>query len=151
VADAVLQENYVEDRFNVPVARQEALAQALAAAGTERFKIADDLVSLLVSHAFMGDLDVNPFGGLNGSTCQRSDCTFWGHKVQSDANGPVRFQVQIEAESQVEGAARDGQNGDGPPWKHKVTLTWAGLIEMLTDAQKKRWKKMRGKSLDLGD
>jgi hypothetical protein len=130
VADTVRQENYVEDRFNVPVASQEALAQALAGAGTERFKIADDLASLLVSHAFMGELDVNPFGGINGSTCQRRDCTFWGQKVQSDASGPVRVQVQIEGESHVEGAARDGQNGAGPPWKHKVTLAWAGLIEM---------------------
>jgi hypothetical protein len=130
VADTVRQENYVEDRFNVPVARQEALAQALAAAGTERFKIADDLASLFVSHAFMGELDVNPFGGLNGSTCQRRDCTFWAQKVKSDANGPVRVQVQIEGESHVEGAARDAQNGGGPPWKHKVALAWEGLIEM---------------------
>src|SRR5205085_2165900 len=61
VADTVRQENYVEDRFNVPVLRQEALAQALTAAGTERFKIADNLARLFVSHAFMGELDVNPF------------------------------------------------------------------------------------------
>jgi hypothetical protein len=66
--------------FNVPVLRQEALAKALAAAGTERFKIADDLARVLVSHAFMGELDVNPFGGINGSKGLRTDCTFWGQK-----------------------------------------------------------------------
>ena len=60
MADTVRQENYVEDRFNVPVIRQEELAKALAAAGTERFRIADDLTRLLVSHAFMGELDVEP-------------------------------------------------------------------------------------------
>jgi hypothetical protein len=128
VADAVRQENYVEDRFNVPVVRQEALAQALAAAGTERFKIADDLASLLVSHAFIGELDVNPFGDVNGSKCRRKECTFWGKKVGADADGPVR--VQIDGESEAEGVARDGQNGDGPPWKHQVKLAWEGLIEM---------------------
>jgi hypothetical protein len=130
VADTVRQENYVEDRFNVPVAPQEALAQALAAAGTERFKIADDLVTLLVSHAFMGELDINPFGGHHGGTCQRKDCTFWGQKVQADANGRAPVQIQIVGESQVEGAGPDGQNGDGEPWKHKVILAWSGLIEM---------------------
>ena len=130
VADTVRQENYVEDRFNVPVASQEALAQALAGAGTERFKIADDLVTLLVSHAFMGELDINPFGGHHGGTCQRKDCTFWGQKVPADANGRAPVQIQIVGESQVEGAGPDGQNGDGEPWKHKVTLAWSGLIEM---------------------
>ena len=60
VADTVRQEHYVEDRFHVPVAMQEALAKALADAGTERFRLADDLARLLVSHAFLGQLDVNP-------------------------------------------------------------------------------------------
>ena len=65
-ADTVRQENYVEDRFNVPVVRQEALAKALAAAAGERFRIADDLARELMSHAFMGELDVNPLGGHHG-------------------------------------------------------------------------------------
>jgi hypothetical protein len=128
VADTVRQENYVEDRFNVPVVRQEALAKALAAAGTERFKIADDLARVLVSHAFMGELDVTPFGDVNGSKGQRTDCTFWGQEVQADGNGPVR--VHIDGKSEAAGVARDGQNGDGPLWQHQVKLAWEGLIEM---------------------
>ncbi len=128
VADTVRQENYVEDRFTVPVVRQEEMAKALAAAGTERFKIADDLVRGLVSHAFMGELDVNPFGGINGSKGLRTDCTFWGKKVQAEGNGPVR--VHIDGKSEAAGVAPDGQNGGGPLWRHQVKLTWEGLIEM---------------------
>ncbi len=128
VADTVRQENYVEDRFNVPVIRQEALANALAGAGTKRFKIADDLARVLVSHAFMGELDVNPFGDVNGSKGQCTDCTFWGQKIQADDNGPIR--VHIDGKSEVAGVARDGQNGDGPLWQHQVKLAWEGLIEM---------------------
>ncbi|HEV3260278.1 MAG TPA: hypothetical protein VG013_25715, partial [Gemmataceae bacterium] len=60
LADTVSQEQYVEDRFQVPVAMQEALAKGLADAGIERFRLADDLARLLVSHAFLGQLDVNP-------------------------------------------------------------------------------------------
>ena len=104
VADTLRQENYVEERFNVPVVRQEALAKALAAAGTERFKIADDLARVLMSHAFMGELDVNPLGGHHGGKGLRADCTFWGQKVQADGNGPVR--VHIDGKSEAAGFAR---------------------------------------------
>ena len=128
VSDTVRQENYVEDRFNVPLVRQEALAKALAAADTERFKIADDLARLLVSHAFMGELDVNPLGDVNGSKGKCTDCTFWGQKVQTDGNGLVR--VHIDGKSEAAGVAGNGQNGDGPPWQHQVKLAWEGLIEM---------------------
>jgi hypothetical protein len=131
VAETVRQENYVEDRFNVPVARQEALAKALAAAGTERFKIADDLTRLLVSHAFMGELDVNPFGNINGSKGLCTDCTLWGQKVQAEGNGPVW--VHIDGQSEVVGVLGDAQNGDGSLWRHQVKLAWEGLIEIKGD------------------
>src|ERR1700693_1120837 len=131
VAETLRQENYVEERFNVPVIRQEALAKALAAAGTERFKIDDDLARVLVSHAFMGELDVNPLGGVNGSKGQCTDCTFWGQKVQADGNGLVL--VHIDGKTEAAGVAGDGQNGAGPPWRHQVKLAWKGLIEMKGD------------------
>jgi hypothetical protein len=128
VADTIRQENYVEDRLSVPVVSQEALAKALAAAGAQRFKIADDLTRLLVSHAFMGELDVNPLGNINGSKCQRLDFGFWGQKVEADLNGVVR--AHIDGKSEAAAAARDGQHGDGPQWQHQVKLDWEGLIEM---------------------
>ena len=124
VADTLRQENYVEERFDVPVIRQEALAKALAAAGTERFKIDDDLARVLFSHAFMGELDVNPLGGHHGGKGLRADCTLWGQKVQADGNGPVR--VHIDGKSEAAGFAR----GDGQNWQHQVKLAWEGLIEM---------------------
>jgi hypothetical protein len=127
-ADTVRQENYVEDRFTVPLAKQEALAKALATAGAERFKIADDLSRLIVSHAFMGELDVNPSGGINGSKGRCTDCTFWGQKVRTDSNG--RVQVHIDGKSEVAGVAGDGQKGEGPPWQHQVKLAWQGFVEM---------------------
>jgi hypothetical protein len=50
MADTVRQEHYVEDRFHVPVAMQEALAKGLADAGTERVRLADDLARLRRIH-----------------------------------------------------------------------------------------------------
>ena len=128
VADTVHQENYLEDRFQVPVVRQEGLAKALAAAGTSRFKIDDDLARVLISHAFMGELDLNPLGNLNGSRCEHMECAFWGQEIDADGNGPVW--VRIDGESQVAGVAGQGPDGQGPLWQHRVKLTWEGLIEM---------------------
>ena len=128
VADTVRQENYLEDRFYVPVVRQEGLAKALATAGTNRFKIHDDLARVLISHAFMGELDVNPLGNVNGSKCEHTDCAFWGQKIEAVSNGPVW--VRIDGESEVAGVAGQGQDDHGALWQHRVKLAWEGLIEM---------------------
>ncbi len=84
---------------------------ALAAAGTNRFKIDDDLARVLISHAFMGELDLNPLGNLNGSKCKQMDCAFWGRKIEADGNGPVW--VQIDGESEVAGVAGRRQDDHG--------------------------------------
>jgi hypothetical protein len=129
-ADTVPQENYVEDRFEVPVAMQETLAKALADAGTERFRLADDLTRMLVSHAFLGQLDVNPLDeGPGGGKSSLKQCEFWAQKVEGGGNDPVR--VRIEGKSEAAGGTSDaGRGGDGAFWRHDVKLAWEGIIEM---------------------
>src|SRR5207237_848312 len=61
--DAVRPEHYVEDRFPIPVAVQETLAKALAAAGAERFRIGDGLARRLVGPAYLAQGDLHH--GLN--------------------------------------------------------------------------------------
>ncbi len=128
VADTVRQENYVEDRFSVPVVRQAGLAKALAAAGTNRFKIDGELARVLIGHAFLGELDLNPLGDLNGSKCEQMDCAFWAQKIGADGSGAVW--VRIDGESEVAGVGGRGQNEHGAVWQHRVKLAWEGLIEM---------------------
>jgi len=96
VADTASQEHYVEDRFNVPVAMQQALAKQLARAGADRFALADDLARLLVEHAFLGQLDVNPVnppGGGRGGKGAANQCEFWAQAAESNGNGPVRLRI----------------------------------------------------------
>jgi len=133
LADTVRQEHYVEDRFHVPVAMQEALAKALADAGTERFRLADDLARLLVSHAFLGQLDVNPVGDApGGGKGSLKQCEFWARKVDADGKGPVR--VRVEGKSEAAGGTIDaGRGGDGAFWRHEVKLAWEGIIEIEKD------------------
>ena len=132
VANTLRQENYVEDRFTVPVAMQVALAKALQDAGSDRFRLADDLARLLMSHAFLGELDVNPVVSINGSKANLKQCEFWARRVEGADDDPVR--VRIAGTSEARGVQGGDQPGhDGRHWQHAVTLTWEGIIEMKKD------------------
>ncbi|HEY2252242.1 MAG TPA: hypothetical protein VGH74_14310, partial [Planctomycetaceae bacterium] len=127
LSSTLRQEHYVEDRFDIPVAMQEELARSVAAAGTKRFRIADDLARLLVSHAFLGQLDVNPTGP-PGGTGIVPRCEFWGQPAA--VAGSKLSQIRIEGRSEAAGATGQGDAGDGRTWQHDVKLTWEGLIEL---------------------
>ncbi len=131
MADTVRQEHYVEDRFDMPVAMQETLAKALADAGNERFRLPDDLARLLVSHAFLGQLDVNPLGGVPTAKGALKDSVFWAQRAETGRNSPIR--LRIEGKSAAAGVPTEGQDGDGRLWRHEVKLTWEGIIEMKKD------------------
>lgn len=131
VADTLRQENYVEDRFTVPVAMQTAMAKALNDAGSDRFRLADDLGRLLVSHAFLGELDVNPVEDHNGSKCSLKQCDFWARKVEG-ADDAVRLRIEGKSEARgVQGG--DEKESGGRLWQHEVNLAWEGIIEMKKD------------------
>jgi hypothetical protein len=131
VADTLRQENYVEDRFTIPVAMQAALAKALQDAGSDRFRVADDLARLLVSHAFLGELDVNPVESHHGSKGTFKQCDFWARRVEGAGEHPVR--VRLDGKSEVRGVQRDEGQGTGRPFQHEVNLAWEGIIEMKKD------------------
>jgi hypothetical protein len=132
VANTLRQENYVEERFTVPVAMQVALAKALKDAGGSRFRLADDLGRLLVSHAFLGELDVSPVDGHNGSRGALEQSDFWARRVGRASDDPVR--VHLQGKSQARGAQRGDQKGfAGRLWQHEVNLAWEGIIEMKKD------------------
>jgi hypothetical protein len=127
VADSVRQEQYVEDRFHVPVGMQEALAKAATDAGTDRFRLADDLARLFIEHAYLGQLDVNPLGGPGGKGTLKQ-CEFWARTEMANARGVVR--LRIDGQSEAAGATSAGDSADGRLWQHEVKLTWEGLIDM---------------------
>ncbi len=130
VKDAVLQENYLEARFEVPVEAQQRFTQALAVAGRKRFKVPDELVAAVVSHAFLGQLDVNPLGGrqIGGKTDHKS-WKFWAQRTSEGTKKPVR--VRITGRSDVAGSVADiGGRKDGRRWQHRVKLEWEGYLDV---------------------
>ena len=130
VADTIRQEHYMEARFDVPVVLQEQLAAAIQQAAGKQFRIPSEFARGLVTHAFLGQLDVNPLGDVPGSRNERRAWEFSGQKIPSTDRENVR--VHIQGESHVEG----GQDGvlsprtDGRLWEHRVTLHWQGYIDM---------------------
>jgi len=130
MADTVRQEHYVEDRFHVPVGMQQELAAGLRNAGAGRFRMADGLTRLLVSHAFLGQLDVNPLGGAGGKGVLKH-CAFWAQKIDGESDGAVR--IHLAGKSEAAGGSSDGEGGDGRLWQHEVKLTWKGIIELKKD------------------
>jgi hypothetical protein len=131
VADVVRQEHYVEDRFHLSIELQEQLAKALAAAEGRRFRLPDELARLLVGHAYLGQLDLNPLGGQGPGL---KECVFWGRPVGEPGQGPAR--LWIEGRSEAAGASGSGEGGDGRLWEHEVRLTWEGWIVL--DGQRVR-------------
>jgi len=122
VGDATQQEHYVEDRFEVSVEAQEALAKA--SGGDGRFALPEGLTRALVATAHLGMLDVNPLGAPGGKNDRRK-WEFWGRKDGA--------RLRFEGTSDVAGGSgesRGGQNSDGRYWTHEVTLTWKGALEM---------------------
>ena len=133
LADVVLQENYLEARFEVPLETQELFAKALADAGSKRFKVPDALVAAVVSHAFLGQLDVNPLGGRQiGGKTDRKSWEFWAQRTSDGKKKPVR--VRIAGHSHVAGShAEVGGRKDGRRWQHSVELQWEGYLDVQGD------------------
>jgi hypothetical protein len=128
ISETLRQEHYVEDRFHVPVAMQEALVRSVEHAGTSRFPLPLDLARLLASHAFLGQLDVNPVGSPVGKGSLKQ-CEFWLQKVER--NGDGRDRLRLEGKSVAAGGpSEEGQRSDGRLWHHEVKLAWDGIIEM---------------------
>jgi hypothetical protein len=131
--DVVLQENYLEARFEVPLKVQSLFATALVDAGSNRFQVPDAFVNAVVSHAYLGQLDVNPLGGPRiGGKIDHNACEFWAQRVSGQNKSPVR--VRITGRSNIAGSAANvGRRSDGRRWQHSVELEWEGYLDVQGD------------------
>jgi hypothetical protein len=126
VTDTIRQEHYVEDLFYVPVETQEKLAKTLAQAGTSRLRLGDDLAQLLVSHAYLGQIDVQPCMCMIKDQAENKGewkrCVFWAREAEA-MKGTMLW--RIEGESEVLSELAITSHGI-----HNVKLAWEGFIEM---------------------
>ena len=131
VVDTTRQEHYMEARLQIRVPVQEEFALAASRAGGKRFRVPHELASGLVSEAFLGQLDVNPSGGVPGSQNDHREWEFWGQQV--DVTGDTdTVRVRIEGKSNVAGGqdTRGNRRRDGRVWEHRVKLQWRGFVDI---------------------
>ena len=87
------------------------------------------LARQLISHAFLGQLDVNPLAPPGGAKGDLKESEFWVQNV--DQHAPVRLRVAgVSHVAGGEGRDRPARGGDGRIWEHDVKLEWDGFIEM---------------------
>lgn len=130
IAQTLRQEDYMEARLEIPVNYQQKLTEAASQAKGKEFRIPSDFARSVLSHAFLGQLDVNPLGEVPGSRNVKRHWEFLGTEIESTKAGIVR--LRIEGESSVEGEQGKGGNptGDGRLWEHRVTLKWQGYADI---------------------
>ena len=122
-ADAVKQEHFALDRFEVSQALPEAIAGAIADGKTDLIVLPGEFGRLCTAHAFLGNKDAGPMSKVSVFAV-RSDlrqCQFWARKA--DAASPTLF--RIEGKTEVIG---NGECGDFR-LHHEVKLDWQGFVE----------------------
>ena len=125
--DVLSQDQYVEAQVVMSLRLQQALVRAWKKAGKQRFRLPDDVCHLLVSHAYLGQLDVNPLGGRRiGGRTDRKKWTFWAQQT-SDSGKPLR--LRLEGTSDVAGGQADFVK-DGRRWEHEARLAWEGYVDL---------------------
>ncbi len=111
VADTTRQEHYVEDRFNISVEMQEAIAQALA--GGDSVRLPDQFAKLCATHAHLGHIDVGPV--LNEGAWK--ECAL---RARREGKG-----WRLDGESEITSELH--VNGRGV---HNIKLAWQGYLEL---------------------
>lgn len=123
-ANAVKQEQFALDRFEVSPAVQEAIAGAIVDGKADRIALPGEFARLCTAHAFLGNKDAGPMSKVSVFAV-RSDlrqCQFWARRV--DAATPTLF--RIEGKTEVIG---NGERGDFR-LHHEVKLDWQGFVEL---------------------
>jgi hypothetical protein len=130
VSDTVRQEHYMEARLQIAVTAQDQFYQVASLANGKRFRLPRQLTTALINPAFLGQLDVNPSGGVPGGQNERRTADFWAEQIDSGDRGTIRF--RIEGASNVIGRADYSRSPrrDGRLWEHAVQLDWYGFIDV---------------------
>ena len=132
LAATLRQEHYMEARFDVPPDVQERFIGELDDSGESVFHVSDQFARLLVSHAYLGQLDVNPLGGqATGGQIDSESIEFQAQRISADDKTVT---VRVTGSSDVSGGPSGiGVQTDGRQWVHHVQLEWEGYVTVEGD------------------
>lgn len=127
------QEDYMEARFEIPVSLQQDFVRGLSnTPAGESFVMPRELARQLVSHAYLGQLDVNPLGGRQtGGQTDEESIEFHARRHSADDGRQI---VYLTGTSLVAGSPSNiGVRTDGRQWEHRVELSWEGYVDVEAD------------------
>jgi hypothetical protein len=124
LADTTRQENYIEDRFEVPPDVQEAAAGALRAAGAAPVALPRPLSRLCMTYAYLGQLDVRLIDNPVGAPENVAQSNFQAQRI-SEGNGLTLMRIEGKSDVTTETNRRMGMT-----FRHRVKLSWQGYIEL---------------------
>lgn len=130
LTDTVKQENYVEARFEIPVLTQAGLAAAAAKAGKNEFTLPDKFARELVKRAYLGQLDVDPFGTKPGSANVSKSIELKGRRVPAENSKDIRILVSGRSSATGQQDEKLSRRTGGRMWEHRVTIEWNGLVDI---------------------
>lgn len=120
-SDARIQDNYIEDQFEITPTMLDALAAAQSAAKNEPFPLPEVLSRTIVSNAYLGILDVKPLEPIqSGVEVVMNDIHLWAEP--SSESG-----LRVWGHSKVHGK-HERRRGNGPRWEHEIALLWQGHL-----------------------
>ena len=129
VSNTRRQENYMEARVELPAAFERGLLKAAADAGDAEFTLPDELCRVLLSPAYLGQLDVNPLGVRPGKKENRKrDWKLVCQRAASDKG----LRLIVAGSSHLAGGFEEQPNG--PTWDHVVKLQWQGYFQFQDDS-----------------
>ncbi|MEM7387095.1 MAG: hypothetical protein AAF514_19325 [Verrucomicrobiota bacterium] len=137
-SDARIQDNYIEDQFEITPTMLEALTSAQSEAGNQPFPLPEALSRTIVSNAYLGILDVKPLEPVqSGAEVLMEEILLWV-EPSPDAGG-----LRVWGHSKVHGK-RERRDGNGPRWEHRIALQWqghlnpkAGTVALMAEGQER--------------
>lgn len=121
VADTLRQEHYVEDTFVI----DQDLAQELmrqASSNYRRFVLPKRLSYLLVKHAYLGQLDLQPLAGaMPSAEHDLKKCNLWAERIADN-------KLRIEGDTEIS-VSSPGRPGDGASFANEIKLHWTGYAD----------------------
>lgn len=116
LTDTLKQEHYIEHKFLIEPEIERAFLKS-AAGNAHRFALPSKLSELLVQHAYLGQLDLQPSQSKSAPDQQK----LWAERM---SNGQLRVEGDTYAE-----ASSPGRALDKAAFANEVKLHWQGLIE----------------------
>jgi hypothetical protein len=151
-ADVIHQEHYSQDQLIIPLQLQQYIAALVTGTTGQAVRLPDMLGQILMMHAYLGNMDVQPVSSPMGAHSDIQACEFYAALVPGQRN---IYRVYGKTNVCAQGASPHGAGLPGG-MVNQVQLSWYGFFKLsdgqmtalsllATGEQKLQWGALRPK------